>query len=316
MSSGIPIQSKIKRVSILTLQNMKKRGEIICASSIYDAQTARLFDQARVQIADGAGNEKEVGGDLIIVGDSAAMAVQGRQNTLPMTMDEMIMFCRAVRNGTERLFIVGDMPLGSYEVSDEDAVRNAMRFMKEVEPGCDAVKVETNMAYVRRIKAIADACLVVAHIGLNPNKAAMLGGYRTQGKTKESFQELLRVISAVEEAGACMVLIESVTEEITQEIKAVVDIPVIGIAAGRNLDGQLVISSDLLGLFQWPGNPPVHFEQYRTDGDGVTIGEATSNAFKWYVKAVKERRFPSDKHVHHLPDGELGHILESSDTVD
>lgn len=298
----IPIQSKIKRVTIPVLQGMKERSEVICALSIYDAIHSRLFDKA--------------GGDLIIVGDSAAMTVQGRQNTLPMTMDEMVRFCQAVRRGTERLFIVGDMPLGSYEVSDEDAVRNSLRFMKEVEPACDAVKVETNMACVRRIKAIADVCLVVAHIGLNPNKAAMLGGYRTQGKTKESFKELLQVITAVEEAGACMVLVESVTEEITQKLKdKVAKIPVIGIAAGRNLDGQLVISSDLLGLFQWPGNPPVHFEQYRTERQGITVGEATLDAFRWYVKAVREKRFPSDKNVHHLPDGEFRHILES-DSVD
>lgn len=296
-STAIPLQSKIRRVTIPVLQGMKKRGEAISALSIYDALHARLFDQA--------------GGDLIVVGDSAAMTVQGRQNTLPMTMDEMIVFCQAVRRGTERLFIVGDMPLGSYEVSDEEAMRNALRFMKEVEPACDAVKLETNMAYVRRIKAIADACLVVAHIGLNPNKAAMLGGYRTQGKTKESFQELLRVIIAVQEAGACMVLIESVTEEITQRLKAKVDIPVMGIAAGRNLDGQLVISSDLLGLFQWPGNPPVHFEQYHTERQNITVGEATLDAFKWYVKAVKEKKFPNDKNVHHLPENELKHILES-----
>ena len=297
--NAIPLLSKIKRVTIPVLQGMKKRGEIICALSIYDALHARLFDQA--------------GGDLVIVGDSAAMTVQGRQNTLPMTMDEMVRFCQAVRRGTERLFIVGDMPLGSYEVSDEEAVRNALRFMKEVEPACDAVKLETNMAYVKRIKAIADACLVVAHIGLNPNKAAMLGGYRTQGKTKESFQELLRVITAVEDAGACMVLIESVTEEITQRLKAKVDIPIVGIAAGRNLDGQLVISSDLLGLFQWPGNPPVHFEQYRTERQSITVGEATSDAFKWYVKAVKEKKFPSDKHVHHLKPEELQHITDQND---
>src|SRR3989344_4408142 len=300
MSDGaIPIQSKIKRVTIPVLQGMKNRGETICALSIYDALHARLFDQA--------------GGDLIIIGDSAAMTVQGRQNTLPMTMGEMIMFAGAVRRGTERLFIVGDMPLGSYEVSDEDAVRNAMRFMKEVEPACDAVRLETNMAYVRRIKAIADACLVVAHIGLNPNKAAMLGGYRTQGKTKASLDELKRVLDAVQEAGACIILAESVTEEIMQILKPRVnsEIPFMGIAAGRNLDGQLVISSDLLGLYPWPGNPPVHFEQYRTERQGITVGEATLDAFKWYVKAVKEKMFPRDKHVHHLPEGELRHILEN-----
>lgn len=295
--SGIPLQTKEKRITIPVLQNMKKNNQVICALSIYDALHARLFDQA--------------GGDLIIIGDSAAMTVQGRRNTLPMTMEEMIMFGGAVRRGTDRLFIVGDMPLGSYEVSDEEAVRNALRFMKEVEPACDAVKVETNMAYVRRIKAISDSCLVVAHVGLNPNKAAMLGGYRTQGKTKESFEELKRVIDAVQEAGACMILAESVTEEIMQLLKLRVnrEVPFIGIAAGRDLDGQLVISSDLLGLYQWPGNPPVHFEQYRTQRQGITVGEATLDAFKWYVNAVKENKFPNMKNVHHLPGKELESIL-------
>jgi 3-methyl-2-oxobutanoate hydroxymethyltransferase len=293
-TTSIPIQSKTKRVTISTIHAMKGK-EVMCALSIYDALHARLFDKA--------------GGDVIIVGDSAAMTIQGRANTLPMTMDEMLMLCRAVRRGTERLFIIGDMPLGSYEVSDEEAVRNALRFLKEVEPACDAVKVETNMAYVRRIKAIADMCLVVAHIGLNPNKAAMLGGYRTQGKTKKSFDELSSVITAVENAGACMVLVESVTEEITHRLQKKVNIPVMGIAAGRNLDGQLVISSDLLGQYEWPGNPPIHFEKYHTEKAGITIGEATLKAFQWYVRAVKEKKFPNDKHVHHLPQGELDEMM-------
>ncbi len=293
--TAIPIQSKVKRVTIQVLRGMKNKAEVIAALSIYDAQHARLFDKAD--------------GDLIIVGDSAAMAVQGRKDTRPMTMAEMIGFCQSVRRGTERLFVVGDMPLGSYEVSNEDAVRNALMFMQKVEPACDAVKVETNMAYVSRIKAIAEACLVVAHIGLNPNKAAMLGGYRTQGKTKESYDELSRVIVAVQEAGACMVLIESVTEEITQQLRSKVDIPVMGIAAGRKLDGQLVISYDLLGLYEWPGNPPVHFEKYHTEKPNLTIGEATLHAFQWYVKMVKEKNFPNDQHVHHLPKEELEHVL-------
>ena len=174
--SAIPLQSKTKRVTIKTLHDMKKKRpepEIICALSIYDALHARLFDRA--------------GGDLIIVGDSVSMTLQGRANTLPETMDEMIIFTQAVRRGTDRLFVVGDMPLGSYEVSKEEAVRNALRLIKE--GGCNAVKEEINLDYIDRIKAVASACLVVAHIGLNPNKAEMLGGYRTQGKTRESFLE-------------------------------------------------------------------------------------------------------------------------------
>lgn len=296
--NAIPLQSKTKRVTISVLHGMKKKRpepEIICALSIYDALHARLFDRA--------------GGDMIIVGDSAGMTVQGRANTLPVTMDEMIMFAQSVRRGTDRLFVVGDMPLGSYEVSNEEAVRNALRFVKEA--GCNAVKVETNLDYIDRIRVIASACLVVAHIGLNPNKAEMLGGYRTQGKTRESFLELSKVISEAQKAGACMVLIESVTEEVTEMLKSKVDIPVFGIAAGRKLDGQLVISSDLLGFFEWPGNPPIHFEKYITEKQGITVGEATLGAFQWYVEAVKEKRFPSDKHVHHVSADELNQVMQA-----
>ncbi|MBI2062869.1 MAG: 3-methyl-2-oxobutanoate hydroxymethyltransferase [Candidatus Yanofskybacteria bacterium] len=297
--NAIPLQSKIKRVTIKTLHDMKKKRpepEIICALSIYDSLHARLFDRA--------------GGDMIIVGDSVGMTLQGRANTLPVTMDEMVMFTQAVRRGTDRLFVVGDMPLGSYEVSNEEAVRNALRFVKEA--GCNAVKVETNLDYIDRIRVIASACLVVAHIGLNPNKAEMLGGYRTQGKTRESFLELSKVIVEAEKAGACIILIESVTEEIAEMLKSKVNIPVFGIAAGRKLDGQLVISSDLLGFFEWPGNPPIHFEKYLTERQGITIGDVTLDAFRWYVKAVKEKRFPSDKHVHHISADELSQVLQTN----
>lgn len=292
------IKKPAAKVTIPVLRNMKKRGEPIAALSIYDALHARLFDRA--------------GGDVIIVGDSAAMTVQGRANTLAMTMDEMVMYAQAVRRGTHRLFVVGDMPLGSYEISDEEAVRNALRFLKEAEPGCNAVKVETNMAFINRIRAIADICLVVAHLGLNPNKAEILGGYRTQGKTKASFDELVETAVAAEAAGACMILLESVTEEVSEMVKNKVDIPVLGIAAGRKLDGQLVISSDLLGLYEWPGNPPIHFEQFHIGDNqkGGTISDATLQAFSWYVKEVKGGRFPTDKHVHHLPKEELVKLLE------
>ena len=280
---GIPLQSSSKRITIRTLQE-KKGKDVIAALSIYDALHARLFDRA--------------GGEVIIVGDSAAMTVQGLPNTYPMTMDQMITYAQSVRRGTDQLFVVGDMPLGSYEVSNEEAVRNALRFVKEA--GCNAVKVETNMAYLERVEKIAQACSVVVHIGLNPNKAEMLGGYRTQGKTQKSYEELSQVIVGAEKAGACMVLIESVAEEISQELQKKVKIPVMGIAAGRHLDGQLVISSDLLGLYDWPGNPPIHFQKYFSTRNMITVGEITLNAFEWYVQGVKSRQFPSPENVHRL----------------
>lgn len=282
------MEDQRKKVTILTLKDMKRRGEKIAALSIYDALHARLFERAL--------------GDVIIVGDSAGMVIQNRPNTLGVTMDEMIIYAQAVRRGTDKLFVVGDMPLGSYEVSNEDAVRSALRFIKEA--GCNAVKIETNQAYVDRVRAVANLCLVIAHLGLNPNKAEILGGYRTQGRTRESADELLRVATAVEKAGAFLILLESVTEEVAALVRQSVKVPVIGIAAGRKLDGQLVISADLLGLYEWPGNKPKHFEQYRTESGGLTIADATLSAFSWYTQAVKDGSFPKDENVHHIPEKE------------
>ncbi len=284
-NAGIPcIQS---RITIPIVSKMKERGEPIAALSIYDACHARLFDRA--------------GGEVIVVGDSAAMTMLGRPNTKSMTMDEMIVFAQSVRNGTRRLFVVGDMPLGSYEVSNGKAIENAARFMREAD--CNAVKVETNRAYLERIEAIAQFCPVILHAGLNPNKAEMLGGYKTFGKTLESVKELCGVVKDGERAGACMILLESVTEEVSQVIRQIVKIPVLGIAAGRKLDGQLLISYDLLDLYEWPGNvKPKHFTAYQAPKAGWTGGDFILASYAWYVKAVKEGEFPGKENVHHLAE--------------
>ncbi|HVE13247.1 MAG TPA: 3-methyl-2-oxobutanoate hydroxymethyltransferase [Elusimicrobiota bacterium] len=290
---GIPLLHD--RITLPVLSRMKAQGEAIAALSIYDACHARLFDRA--------------GGEMIIVGDSAAMTIQGEPNTKCMSMDEMLIYTRSVRNGTKRLFVVGDMPLGSYEVSNQEAVRNAARFMRETD--CNAVKIETNRAYLERIAAVANFCPVIMHAGLNPNKAEMLGGYRTYGKTAESVRELCEVVVEGERAGACMILLESVTEEVSQRVKKLVDIPVLGIAGGRGLDGQLLISYDLLDLYEWPGNrTPRHFKAYRAAGEGLTAGGFILNAYQWYVKAVKAGEFPEDAHAHHLPDVDLPKVEE------
>ncbi len=292
-SGGIP--SVQKRVTIPILHKMKQEGKKIAALSIYDASFARIFDEA--------------GGDVIVVGDSAAMVVLGRPNTKSMTMDEMVVFTAAVRKNAGHCFVIGDMPLGSYEISDEEAVRNAARFMRETD--CNAVKVETNEAYLDRIKAIANFCPVVLHAGLNPNKAEMLGGYRTVGKDKKGAEELWNVVRQGVEMGACMVLLESVPEEVSQRISKAVDVPVLGIAAGRDLDGQLLISYDLLDLYRWPGNvKPKHFLKYKAEQLGTTVGGLTFEAFSWYVKAVKEGQFPEADNVHHLPESSRRDVLE------
>lgn len=280
-------EKKGKRITITDLNRMKKNGEVFAALSLYRSSDARLFDEA--------------GGHVIVVGDSANMTFAGNRSTVSATMDEMLIYARAVRNGTKRLFVIGDMPLGSYEVCETSAVENALRFIKA---DCNAVKVETNMAYVERIRAIANACLVVAHIGLNPNKAEFLGGYRTLGKDQESINNLLETAAAVENAGACMILVESVVEETTQQILKAVKIPVFGVAAGRKLHGQLVIGDDLSGHYKWEGiEPPRHFETYRalpTD-NGCSIGEITRNAYTWYVNQVTKGLFPGEENLHRIP---------------
>ncbi|MDP2598912.1 MAG: 3-methyl-2-oxobutanoate hydroxymethyltransferase [Candidatus Liptonbacteria bacterium] len=292
-AGGIP--STQKRITIPVLNAMKKKREPIAALSIYDASFGRIFDEA--------------GGEVIVVGDSAAMVVQGRPNTKAMTMDEMLTFTKAVRRGTKRCFVIGDMPLGSYEISNERAIENAALFMRETD--CQAVKVETNLLYLERIEAISHFCPVVLHAGLNPNKADMLGGYRTQGKTLGGVEELVEVARKGEKAGACMILLESVTEEVSQEIRDLVKIPVLGIAAGRKLDGQLLISYDLLDLYEWPGNvTPKHFTAFKAPEAGFTVGGLTLEAFKWFVEAVKRGEFPGEENVHHLPMEHRDEIMQ------
>lgn len=288
---GIPLTQD--RVTLPSLMRMKEKGEAIAALSLYDACHARLFDRA--------------GGDVVVVGDSAAMTIEGKPNTKPMTMDEMMVFTRAVRAGSRRLFVIGDMPLGSYETSNESAVENAARFMRETD--CNAVKIETNRAYLERVAAVANFCPVVMHAGLNPNKAEMLGGYRTYGKTAESVRELCEVVLLGEKAGACMILLESVTEEVSQEIRRIVKIPVLGIAAGRGLDGQLLISYDLLGLYEWPGNKsPRHFTVYKAGRAGLSGGAFVLGAYEWFVDSVKTAEFPDAENAHHLPEAERAEV--------
>lgn len=292
MSDGIPLFQD--RITLPVLNRMKQDEQMVSALSIYDACHARLFDRA--------------GGEVVVVGDSAAMVVDGEPNTKSMTMDEMVRHARAVRNGTKRLFIVGDMPLGSYEVSNESALNNAARFMREAD--CNAVKIETNAAYIERVEAVANFCPVVIHMGLNPNKAEMLGGYKTYGKTMEGVQELCKVALDGEKAGACMILLESVTEEVSQKIREMVEIPVFGIAAGRKLDGQLLISYDLLGFYEWPGNKkPRHFKVYQAGESGLTGGDFVFEAYSWYVRAVKSGAFPDKENTHFLPDKDKDEIM-------
>lgn len=281
---------KRERVTIMTLKDMKKRGEIAAMLSIYDFAFSQIAEKA--------------GLDIIIVGDSLGMTLLGHKNTLPVTMNEMISHASAARRGTGNIFLVGDMPFMSYQASDKEAVENAGRFIKEA--GCEAVKCEASMKLISRVRAIANAeILVMGHIGLNPHKIHEMGGYRIQGKTLDSTIGLLETAVALEEAGAFTVLVEGVTEQVAGLIRSNLNIPVYGIGSGRLVDGQLLIGHDPLGLYFGFKKLPIYIKRYYPKSDGKkTIGDLIEDVIKSYVSDVKSGNYPAEKNIHKLEESD------------
>lgn len=269
----------VKKKTIFDLTEMKKKGEKATWITAYDFPMASFAEQA--------------GLDMILVGDSLGMVVLGYQGTVPVTMDDCIAHCQAVRRGAPNTFVVGDMPFGSYQVSDEEAVRNACRFLKEAD--MDAVKLEGGRRVITRIKAISDAGIVViGHIGLTPQSSGQLGGFKAQGRDVKSARELILDAIAIEEAGARALLLEAVPPELTEFIAKKLTIPVYSIGAGLPCDGQLIICGDMLGMFQ--AFTPKFVKKY------ANVAEIIINAFKEYVDDVKNMRFPEEKHVYRAID--------------
>ncbi len=280
------IQPPRERITIMTLKKMKAEGGKAAMLSIYD--------YAFAQIA------QEVGLDIIIVGDSLGMNVLGYKNTLPVTMDQMISHTASVKRGAPNVFVVGDMPFTSYQLSDQEAIRNAGRFIKET--GCEAVKCEASRKLISRIKAICDAeIMVMGHIGLNPQKIHDMGGYRIQGKTVESTIELLETALALQQAGVFSLLLEGVTEEVAGLIKEKLEIPVYGIGSGRLTDGQLLIGHDPLALYTGFPKLPIYIRRYypKSNGD-KNIRELISWVFSEFIKQVKTEKYPNETEVHKL----------------
>ncbi|HQL37145.1 MAG TPA: 3-methyl-2-oxobutanoate hydroxymethyltransferase [Bacillota bacterium] len=268
-----------KKKSINDFYEMKKKGEKVSWITAYDFPMASFAEQA--------------GMDMILVGDSLGMVVLGYQGTVPVTMDDCISHCQAVRRGAPNTFVIGDMPFGSYQVSDEEAVRNACRFLKEAD--MDAIKLEGGIRVLSRIKAISDAGIVVfGHIGLTPQSSGQLGGFKAQGRTVDSARELIKDALAIQGAGARALLLEAVPPELTDYLSHKLTIPVYSIGAGLPCDGQLIICGDMLGLFQ--AFTPKFVKKY------ANVAEVIINAFKEYVADVKEEKFPEDKHVYHAID--------------
>ena len=264
------------------LIRMKRRGERIAMVTAYDAPSARLADAAGV--------------DTILVGDSAAMTVLGHDSTVQITVDEMLLLTRAVTRRITRPLVIADMPFGSFQVSDEGAVADAVRFVKE--GGAAAVKLEGGGQTVNRVAAIVAAGIpVVGHVGLTPQTAVALGGYRTQGRTLEDARRLQEEASALERAGCCAVVLEAIPSEVAARITAALDVPTIGIGAGASCDGQVLVWHDLLGLSA--GHVPQFVHQY------ADLGQATLTALQAYVEDVRSGRFPADRHSYRMMDGEL-----------
>ena len=260
---------------------MKKQGEKITWLTAYDYPTAQF--------------EEEAGVEMILVGDSMGMCVYGYESTVPVTMDQCIVHCEAVRRGAPNTFVMGDMPFMSYQKSDEDAVVNAGRFLKEA--NMDAIKLEGGKRVISRIKAILDAGIVVCgHIGLTPQSSGQLGGHKAQGRTVDSAQLVIEDALAIEEAGAQLLLLEAVPPEVAEFITRKLSIPVLSIGAGLECDGQLLIVSDMIGQFQ--AFTPKFVKKY------ANVAEVITGAMKEYVKDVKAKSFPADKHCYHMLKGE------------
>ncbi|MGD8297908.1 MAG: 3-methyl-2-oxobutanoate hydroxymethyltransferase [Desulfobacterales bacterium] len=277
-----------KKLSIFDLYQMKERGEKIAWLTSYDFPTA--------QFAQAAGME------MLLVGDSLGMCVYGYNGTVPVTMDQCIVHTEAVRRGAPNCFVVGDMPLGSYQVSDEDAVFNAIRFLKEAD--VDAIKLEGGVRIASRIRAITDAGVcVIGHIGLTPQSSGQLGGHKAQGRTAETAKLVVEDAIAVQEAGAMMILVEAVPPEVTKYIWETLEIPVLSIGAGPHCDGQLLIVSDLIGQFQ--AFTPKFVKKY------CNVAQVITDAMTDYVKEVKEVSFPDEnKYCYHMVEGEEAKFLE------
>src|SRR6056297_2028083 len=260
-----------KKKTILDFNEMKKNGEKVAWITAYDFPTAQLAEKA--------------GMDMILVGDSLGMVVKGYKGTVPVTMDDCILHSQAVRRGAPNTFTIGDMPFGSYQVSDEAAVENACRFLKEAD--MDAVKLEGGRRVASKIRAITDAGIVVfGHIGLTPQSSGQLGGFKAQGLHVDSARKLIEDAIAIEEAGALILLLEAVPPELTEFIANKLSIPVYSIGAGLLCDGQLIICGDMLGMFQ--AFTPKFVKKY------ANVAEVMINAMKEYITDVKESKFPED----------------------
>jgi 3-methyl-2-oxobutanoate hydroxymethyltransferase len=264
------------------LVEKKRLGEPLVMVTAYDYPSAQVAQEAGV--------------DIVLVGDSGAMTVLGYPSTIPVSLDEMLMLASAVRRGLSTPFLVGDLPFGSYEASDEQAIATAQRFVKEA--GCDAVKLERGGTSVQRARAIVAAGIpVMGHVGLTPQTATALGGYRAQGRTAEQAITVARDAIALEEAGCFSIVLEAIPAAVAQEIMSRVQIPVIGIGAGPAPDGQVLVFHDLLGIYD--GHVARFAKRFADVRAHMVAGVAE------YAAEVRSRAFPAPEHCYSIDDEQL-----------
>ena len=287
-----PTASPLTKLPITVLGEMKRRADRIVSVTAYDYPSGRL--------ADGAGV------DVVLVGDSAAMTVLGHESTRPVTMDEMIMLTQAVVRAVRRAIVVADMPFGSFQVSDEEAVANAIRFARDA--GADAVKIEGAGPSTSRARAIIAAGIpVMGHVGLTPQSVTKLGGYKAQGRTAEAARQIVDDARSLAEAGCFAVVLEALPPPVAARITATIPVPTIGIGAGPQCDGQVLVWHDLLGLSI--GHVPRFVRQYGH------VGEAISVALAEYTADVRSGRFPAREHTYPMADDERAEFEGSATTT-
>ncbi len=293
MSTPAPVSTNAptrKKVTTLAFRQKKERGELISMLTAYDFPTAMALDRAGI--------------DSILVGDSLAMVVLGYENTLPVTMEEMLHHCRAVARGAKSALLIGDMPFMSYQVSVEEATRNAGRFLQQ--GGMDAVKLEGGRERADAVRSITRAGIpVMGHIGLTPQSINQLGGFRAQGKTALAAKRLVEDALILEEAGCFGIVLESVPARLAELISRKLSIPTIGIGAGVGCDGQVLVTHDILGLFD--RFTPKFVKKY------ADFHHEMQKAFADYIEDVETKRFPAQEHTVEMDDKEWNALLNDID---
>lgn len=286
---SVNISSSPERLpmTIPSLMEHKRRGEPLVMVTCYDYPSARIVEEANI--------------DLVLVGDTAAMTVLGYDSTVSVTVDELLVLVKAVRRGLHSPLLVGDLPFGSYEISDEQAVATAQRFVKEAR--CDAVKLEGGGVMAQRARAIASTGIpVVGHVGLTPQTATAVGGFRAQGRTSDRAFQVVQDALALQDAGCCCIVFEAIPAPVAEMAMERIEIPVIGIGAGSATDGQVLVWHDLLGLYEW--GSPRFVKRY------VDLRPQILEALQRYSTEVRTGQFPTGEYTYSIDPAELTELRE------